>query len=142
VVVAARYLEILTNPGTSPVTVDLRLTSNVRSFNGSPLIRATSSGDNILDVSDPINPDRWVVTGDNQDGDPFLTFAEPALAFAFDGIGAADHAASATYVVNPSFSPGQLSVTWSNITIPAGGTVAYMHFGAQQVSRASAAASK
>ena len=34
----ARYLEILTNPGTSPVTVDLRVTSNVRSFNGSPLI--------------------------------------------------------------------------------------------------------
>jgi hypothetical protein len=137
----ARYLEILTNPGTSPVTVDLRVTSNVRSFNGSPLIRATSSGDSILDVSDPINPDRWLVTGDSQDGDPFLVFAEPALAFAFDGVGAADHAASATYVVNPSFSPGQLMVTWSNITIPAGGTVAYMHFGAQQVSRASAAAS-
>ena len=92
-------------------------------------------------MSDPINPDRWIVTGDNQDGDPFLTFAEPALAFAFDGIGAADHARQPLYVVNPSFSPGQLSVTWSNITIPAGGTVAYMHFGAQQVSRASAAAS-
>ena len=137
----ARYLEILTNPGTSPVTVDLRVTSNVRSFNGSPLIRATSSGDTILDVSDPIQPDRWLVTGDNQDGDPFLTFAEPALAFAFDGIGAPDHAASANYVVNPSSSPGQLMVTWSNIMIPAGGTVAYMHFGAQQVSRASAAAS-
>ncbi|MGZ4843338.1 MAG: beta strand repeat-containing protein [Candidatus Angelobacter sp.] len=138
----ARYLEILTNPGTSPVTVDLRVTSNVRPFNGTPVVQASSSGDNILDVSDPINPDRWVVIGDVIDGDPFLNCCFiPALAFAFDGVGAADHAASATYVANPNFNPGQLAVTWSNITIPAGGTVAYMHFGAQQVSRASAAAS-
>jgi hypothetical protein len=138
----ARYLEILTNPGTSPLTVDLRVTSNVRPFNGTPLVHATSSGDNILDVSDSTNPDRWVVIGDVVDGDPFLNCCFlPALAFSFDGVGAADHAASATYVANPGFSPGQLQVTWSNITIPAGGTVAYMHFGAQQVSRASAAAS-
>jgi Carboxypeptidase regulatory-like domain/Bacterial TSP3 repeat len=138
----ARYLEILTNPGTSPVTVDLRVTSNVRPFNGTPLVQTTSSGDNILDVSDPINPDRWVVVGDVVDGDPFLNCCFiPALAFTFDGVGAADHAGSATYVSSPNFNPGQLAVTWSNITIPAGGTVAYMHFGAQQVSRASAAAS-
>src|SRR5207302_3770925 len=65
----------------------------------------------------------------------------PALAFTFDGVGAADHAASATFVTNPGYTPGQLAVTWSNITIPAGATVAYMHFGAQQVSRVSAAAS-
>lgn len=138
----ARYLEILTNPGTSPVTVDLRVTSNVRPFNGTPAIQASSSGDKVLDVSDPINPDRWVVIGDVVDGDPFLNCCfVPALAFTFDGVGAADHAASATYVTNPGYTPGQLQVTWSNITIPAGGTVAYMHFGAQQVSRASAAAS-
>ncbi|MFL6388274.1 MAG: carboxypeptidase regulatory-like domain-containing protein [Terriglobales bacterium] len=138
----ARYLEILTNPGTSPVTVDLRVTSNVRPFNGTPAIQASSSGDKVLDVSDPISPDRWVVIGDVVDGDPFLNCCfVPALAFTFDGVGAADHAASATYTSNPNFSLGQLSVTWSNITIPAGATVAYMHFGAQQVSRVSAAAS-
>jgi hypothetical protein len=138
----ARYLEILTNPGSSPVTVDLRVTSNVRPFNGTPAVQTTSSGDNLVDVSDPINPDRWVVIGDVVDGDPLLNCCFiPALAFTFDGVGAADHAASATYVTNPGYTPGQLAVTWSNITIPAGGTVAYMHFGAQQVSRASAAAS-
>jgi len=138
----ARYLEILTNPGTSPVTVDLRVTSNVRPFNGTPVVQASSSGDKVLDVSDPANPDRWVVIGDVVDGDPFLNCCfVPALSFTFDGVGAADHAATATFVSSPSYSPGQLSVTWSNITIPAGATVAYMHFGAQQVSRASAAAS-
>ncbi len=138
----ARYLEILTNPGANPVTVDLRVTSNVRPFDGTPAIQASSSGDKTLDVSDPINPDRWVVIGDVFEGDPFLNCCFlPTLAFTFDGVGAADHAASATYTSNPNFSPGQLSVTWSNITIPAGATVAYMHFGAQQVSRASAAAS-
>jgi hypothetical protein len=138
----ARYLEILTNPGASPVTVDLRVTSNVRPFNGTPAIQASSSGDKVLDVSDPINPDRWVVIGDVVDGDPFLNCCfVPAVAFTFDGVGAADHAASATFVTNSGYTPGQLAVTWSNITVPAGATVAYMHFGAQQVSRVSAAAS-
>lgn len=136
-----RYLEILTNPGSSPVTVDLRVTSNVRAFNSTPAIRVTSSGDAILDVSNASIPDRWVVIGDSNDVDPFVNFGVPALAFTFDGVNAADRASAATYVANPGFNPGQLAVTWSNITVPAGGTVAYMHFGAQQVSRVAAAAS-
>jgi hypothetical protein len=136
-----RYVELLTNPGTTPVTIDLRVTSNVRPFFSSPAVRATSSGDALLDVSDPSNPDRWVVIGDDPDTDPFVNFSLPSLGFAFDGINAADHAASATFNTAGGSTFGQLALTWSNISIPAGGTVAYMHFGVQQVSRAAAAAS-
>jgi hypothetical protein len=135
-----RYLEILTNPGTNPVTVDLNVTSNVRPFFSSPQVRATSSGDAVLDVSDPANPDRWVVVGDDPDRDPFIFFSVPTLGFAFDGPNAADHVAAAS-LNGLGNSAAQLSLTWSNVTIPAGATVAYMHFGTQQVSRAAAAAS-
>lgn len=135
----ARYVEILTNPGTSDVTVDLRVTDNLRNNNGPIQVITTSSGDNILDVSDPNNPDRWVVLDDSFDADPFQFCCPiPSVGFAFDGQGGTDRAASATFT---SSNFGQVEVTWSNITIPAGGTVAYMHFGIQQVSRASAQAS-
>ncbi len=133
-----RYLEILTNPTAGAITVDLQVTSNMEQYYGAPQVIATSSGDNVLDVSNPSNPDRWVVIDDNQDLDPFLNYNMPALGFAFDGPGGADRASSASFI-SPSY--GQLAVTWSNITIPAGATVAYMHYGLQQISRASAEAS-
>src|SRR5215471_18141364 len=136
-----RYLEIVSNPSTSPVTIGLRVTSNIRPFFSSPLVRATSSGDTVLDVSDPSNPDRWVVIGDDPDLDPFSNSALPAVGFAFDGANAADRVATASFITNGGSTFGQLAITWNNITIPAGGTIAYMHFGAQQVSRAAAAAS-
>jgi 5-hydroxyisourate hydrolase-like protein (transthyretin family) len=135
----ARYVEILTNPGANPVTVDLRVTSNLRNNDGPIQVITTSSGDNILDVSDPNNPDRWVVLHDGFDADPFQVCCPiPSVGFAFDGQGGSDRSASATFT---SSNFGQVAITWSNITIPAGGTVAYMHFGSQQISRASAQAS-
>jgi hypothetical protein len=133
-----RYVEILTNPGSSPITADLKVTSNIEQIDGPPQIIATSSGDAVLDVSNATNPDRWVVIDDSLDIDPLRFFTLPALAFAFDGQSATDRAASATFTA-PSF--GQLAVTWSNVTIPAGGTVAYMHFGSLEVSRVAAQAS-
>src|SRR5262249_20049983 len=80
----ARYLEILKNPGGSPVTVDVRLTSNFRfvrklqnnfSFNREPRIISTSSGDTILSVADPASRDFWVIVDDDEDIDPFLAVA-------------------------------------------------------------------
>jgi hypothetical protein len=58
----ARYLELLTNPADTPVTVDVRVSSDILRNNGSDLataIVATSSGDDQLDVTDPATPDRW-----------------------------------------------------------------------------------
>ena len=82
-----RYLEILKNSGGSPVTVDVRLTSNYRfiskvqngfTFNREPRIIATSSGDTVLGISDPTARDHWVAVDDDEDGDPFTFIDEPS----------------------------------------------------------------
>jgi hypothetical protein len=135
----ARYVETLTNPSANPVTVDLRVTSNISGSDGGAQIITTSSGDATLDVSDPTNPDRWVLIDDHWDNDPFQSCCSiPAVSFIFDGQGGNDRAASAIF---SSSYAGQLAITWSNVTVPAGGAVAYMHFASQQVSRVSAQAS-
>ena len=88
----ARYLEILTNPGASDVTVDVKLKTNLRQENrtlqtadsqGNPIqtqsidlahILSTSSGDTILNIADPNSPDHWVSLGGPLDDDPFIVF--------------------------------------------------------------------
>ena len=135
----ARYLEILSNPTADPVTVDVHLLSNLRQFNGPPRVVATSSGDTTLDVSDPLNPDRWVAVDDGNDGDPFLVSTLPASAFAFDGPGAPLRAGEASFATPGNY--GQLHYGWNGVTIPAGGTVAFLHFALQQTSRVAARAS-
>ncbi len=151
----ARYLEILKNPGGSPVTVDVKLTSNFRfvrklqnnfSFNREPRIIATSSGDTLLGVSDPANRDQWVIVDDDEDIDPFLAVAPntiqlPSTAHIFDGPNAPLTAGDAQYVIDFNNNFGQLTETWKSVTVPAGGTVAFLHFTSQQTVRASAQAS-
>ncbi|MDT7780154.1 MAG: large repetitive protein [Acidobacteriota bacterium] len=136
-----RYVEMLSNPTSNPITVDVRVLSNIRYsyYGGATDLVATSSGDNTLNVADQSNPDRWAVVDDPDDHDPFLYYYSlPALGFAFDGANAAEHAAQVGFT-NPSGA--QLSYQWSNVTVPPGGTVAYLHFGVQQTSRAGARAS-
>jgi len=135
----ARYLEILSNPTAGPITVDVHLLSNLRQFNGPPRVVATSSGDTTLDVSDPLNPDRWVAVDDGNDGDPFLVSTLPAAAFAFDGVGASSRAGEASF--GTPGNHGELRYGWNGVTVPAGGTVAFLHFALQQTSRVAARAS-
>jgi hypothetical protein len=139
-----RYLEILTNPTAAPITLDVRVSHNVR---GLPNLLATSSGDAALNVSDPATADRWIMI-DDADGDPFIVGGTPSLAFTFDGASAPEHAGAATFTTSQICYPyygcnytRHLTYQWSAVTIPAGGTVAYMHFGVQQTSRAAARAS-
>ncbi len=144
----ARYLETLANPSDQPVTVDVRVRSNVRgpsfttcsffscgwSIQSSSVI-ATSSGDIVINVGDPLTADRWVVLDDNVNTDPFVTTNIPALAMVFDGAAAATRAGSA------SFTPGDaglMEYRWNSLTIPAGGTASLMHFVVQQTTRAGA----
>ena len=136
----ARYLEVLTNPTNLPATVDVRISSYIRRGNGVPFV-ATSSGDDQLDVTDPALRDRWVVTDDIYDADPFLEFGLPATAFVFDGVNGSRSASATQFAPSTSpipTAPRVLGYQWSSITIPPGGTVALMHFAAQQTSRASA----
>ncbi|MEQ1868664.1 MAG: Ig-like domain-containing protein [Vicinamibacterales bacterium] len=140
----ARYLELLTNPTEASVTVDVRVSTSILESNGvdlAPSVIATSSGDDVIDVTSPSAPDRWVVVDDLNAGDPFATAGLPATAFVFDGP-AATRGASAAAFLPPDplvpLGPRQLRYQWSSITIPAGGTVALMHFAVQQTSRPAA----
>jgi hypothetical protein len=147
----ARYLEVLKNSGGSPVTVDVRLTSNYRfiskvqngfTFNREPRIISTSSGDTLLNVSDPTARDRWVVIDDDEDGDPFLSATNlPATIHVFDGPNGALATSNANYNIDFNNNFGQLQETWSSVTVPPGGQVIFMHFTAQQTSRTAALAS-
>ncbi len=136
----ARYLEILNNPTGAPITVDVNVESNLdgcayffcSAF--APQLMATSSGDALLDVTNPATADRWVQFAG---GDPFNGVI-PAVAVAFDGANAVDHVGSASYL--QLFQNGQLSYGWQNVTVQPGATVAYMHFAVQETSQASSQA--
>ncbi|MBI3472811.1 MAG: carboxypeptidase regulatory-like domain-containing protein, partial [Candidatus Solibacter usitatus] len=122
----ARYLEVLTNPTAAPVTVDVRITSNLYGY-PSPAISATSSGDAVLDISsDP--PDRWVVVEERAGG--------MGLADVFDGPGAADRADGATF--GASGSAGSLAYEWRSVTLAPGETAAFLHFAAPHADAAAA----
>lgn len=141
----ARYLEILSNPTAAPITADVRVSSILPRYIGGefrPI--GSSSGDTVLDISDPANPDRWVVF---DDGDGLFTGS--AAAFVFDGQEGAERAGTLTLEANPDpncafvFTPcasQRFVYQWNSVTIPPGGSVAYMHLVAQQRRQASALA--
>ena len=102
----------------------------------------TSSGDASFDITNPNNADRWLLTDDQNDNDPFLSsdnLVVQPLGFVFDGANAADHAQIGSY--DNSAQYGLLQFGWKSITVQPGQTVAYMHFNFQQTSRAGAQAS-
>jgi hypothetical protein len=133
-----RYLELLSNPGTTPVTVNVQVTSNQYALYWPDSIVASSSGAATLNVTDPQNPDRWVVIDGNEtpngSGEPAVT------AFVFDGPGAAAPVDTAQFTT-PLYDSAQILYQWSNVTVQPGGSVAFLHFGVQQSSRSSAQAS-
>ena len=135
----ARYVELFSNPTADPITVDVRLTSYVRQA-GNQRVFATSSGDPALSVADPATADRWVVAGDSQAFDPAGSYSVPSLAFAFDGPGARASADVLAFT-DETVEPGRLTYQWSSATVPAGGSVAYLHFDVQQATMASSTAS-
>jgi hypothetical protein len=128
-----RYLEVLQNPGGGPVTVGLRLSTSMRFVNRSlvllePRLVATSAGNVVPDVTSA-NPDRWVILDDDLDSDPFLTAENlPPIAHVFDGPGGALQATSAQWVIDTPNRQGVLVEQFDNITVPAGGQVALLHF--------------
>jgi hypothetical protein len=134
-----RYLEELTNPGTTPVTVGVQIVSNQGAQYWPDSIVASSSGNATLNVTNSQNPDRWVVV-DGTEGTANTSGEPPVVAYAFDGPGAAMPVDTASFST-PHYDTAQVTYQWSNVTVPAGGTVAFLHFGSQQSSRASAQAS-
>ncbi len=127
-----RSLDLLTNPTAQPITIDVRLTSHTRfirkgqggfTVDREPRLIATSSGDARLDVADPATRDRWVVIDDEDDGDPFLVDTLPAVAYVFDGPGAAQQAGAAgfsrTNMASATVVAGQVTVAATTGSITA-----------------------
>ena len=126
----ARYLEILNNPTSQPVT----LTVQVEAYLGSgsqTRITATSSGDLGFSTND-----FWVVHDDDNGSQPFPQSA-PATADVIGGPGAAR---TASEVFLASLGGSYIDYQWNAVTVPAGQTVILMHFAVQQVNSANATA--
>ena len=147
----ARYIELLSNPGTTPVTVGVQLTSNfanVLEYNvinnvfavlrSPPQIIQTSSGDQTLNVNDPSTPDHWITIGGNRDLDPFIPAASsefqgiPTVADVFDGPGGTLTPSAAAYTTDSSGAFSSLTESYNSVTVPAGGTVGILHYLSQE----------
>jgi Carboxypeptidase regulatory-like domain/Bacterial TSP3 repeat/Bacterial Ig-like domain (group 2) len=126
----ARYMEILTNSGTAPVTVDAQIFSNLGSDSGTRII-ATSSGDKIFGTDD-----FWLVTDDDDGSSPFPN-SDPTLAHIFGG---PNGRLSVSSVTLPPSGSDNLFYRWNDLTIQPGQTIILMHFAVQHSSQAAATA--
>ncbi len=124
----ARYLETLTNPGTSPVTVKVHLQSDFGYYYQSALL-ANSTGTPTVDPTT-----EWLVTGPSGANQAYPV-GQPAVSEVLDGPGAAQEMASASY------SYGALTYEWDNVTVKPGASVIFMHFTSQQATSAASVAS-
>jgi hypothetical protein len=125
----ARILNLITNPGSAPVTTRVQVGDLLSSDNDGDLgsdettqVRASSNGDSVASPSD-----LWAVTND----DPTST-SDNTLAHIVDGVGGALKAN--VFQLGPGADadkPDNLIWGWT-VTIPAGQTVGLMSFEVQQ----------
>ena len=85
----------------------------------------------------------WVILDDDNDSDPFLNNFEnlAPVAHVFDGPGASLQVSSAQWATDMQNRQGNLVEEFDNITVPAGGEVALLHFFSTQINRSGALAS-
>ena len=132
-----RELELLTNPGDQPVTVDVQIANAVRpagngsTVSGAATVVATSSGDQVFQQAD-----RWVIVGQSSHV-PETGAGRPARAFVTQGGGALQQVGT-TQV--DGLDPTIVRYAWQSIVVPPGQTVGLMHFIVQQTSDAAAQA--
>jgi hypothetical protein len=126
----ARYVEVLENPTSAPVTVDLRVTTHFRESVGAGRVVDSSDGDGVLAAG----TDRWAVIDDERDSDPFRDPSSvPAVAVVFDGEGATDAVDAAGIRLVGQVAKVELG--WDAVTVAPGARVAFMHFLVQQLDR-------
>ncbi|MDD2885727.1 MAG: VWA domain-containing protein [Dechloromonas sp.] len=110
----ARYLEIITNTGSTATTFNVGISSNLGS-DSSTAVLATSSGDTVFSTTD-----RWIITDDSTTG---LAGGDPVVAHVFGASGGL----SPTSVTQSSDA---ISYNF-NLSLAAGQTKIIMHFGVQ-----------
>jgi hypothetical protein len=120
----ARYLDVLTNRGATPITTTVRISGNLGSDSGTRLI-ATSTGGAAVTTRDA-----WFST-DDTDGS-----GDPSLAHLFQAGPDSGAPVSARAV---SLATDNLEWTF-DVTVPAGGRVAILTFAIQTMNQAGAQA--
>jgi hypothetical protein len=125
-----RLLELIRNPGGSPVTTSVQVGDTFSADDEGDLgsddettVRFDSSGDNALDSGD-----LWAVTSDSG-----ASGYDDALAHVFDGQGGADRIDFATLLdSNGTGQNDNLAYRWDNVTIQPGETAAFLSYEIQQ----------
>ncbi|MFO0683646.1 MAG: hypothetical protein U0234_16425 [Sandaracinus sp.] len=117
----ARYVDVIVNPTSAPITASVTIVSDLGSNDATRLV-ASSSGDASVSTTDT-----WLVTDDAEG------VGAPALAHVFAGAGAP------TPPVFVGLAADQLAYVF-DVTVPARGRVALMHFAVQATSEAEAEA--
>ncbi|MCC7571958.1 MAG: hypothetical protein KO464_01045 [Candidatus Methanofastidiosum sp.] len=113
-----RYLEILHNPTSTLITVEVQIdTPDLGSSDYTRCVK-TSSGDTFADVND-----YWVVTDDELDGH---SKSNPSLSHVWDGPGGADRI---DYLSGLNDEEDRVNYYWYYVTVNPGQTVVLMHFG-------------
>ena len=102
----ARFAEILSNPTAADVTVDVQLSGNLGSDEGTDEVDASSDGNTTVDASD-----FWLANHKDS--------SDPALGFLFPG---------ATGDKNDD----DIGYTWTGVTVPAGKTVTLLSWAYQR----------
>lgn len=130
----ARYLEVLENRTSGPITVGVRVTSNYAAGVVGARVVDTSNNDTVLSVQGA-SRDRWLVVDDDRDGDPFLGVSSetPSVATVFDGAGGTVQASDARVTALGPVS--KVMVEWADVTVQPGSSVALMHVLSQQLGR-------
>ena len=123
----SRALELLTNPGTAPITVDVRVATRLRPDGGSlPIVLSTSSGDATF-AAGP-DADAWVTFRDGRNASGQVVVPGRALVV---GTGGAMPLGIAGVVDG---SPADAIYGWTSVTVQPGQTVGLLHFTVQQTS--------
>jgi protocatechuate 3,4-dioxygenase beta subunit len=140
-----RTIEKLHNPNTTPLTIDISVTTklnnaSMESYEARTKARLelmeTSNGNKILN-HEPENADQWAIIADNlysrnTTDYQFLLLNVPPFISVFDGLGAKQSINNSNFQILNSSLNVSLGYSWENVTIPPGETVAYMHFEAMQ----------
>ncbi len=113
-----RYLTIIRNPGQQDQNVNVLINGNLGSDSGT-VSTGSSDGDTNFE-----NTDTWVATDDASNGG-----GDPSLAYVFQDDNARHRIAS---IIR---SRDNMSFTWNNVTVPAGGQVTLLFFVIQDRNR-------
>ncbi len=125
-----RRLEVIQNPTSSPVTINVSLLGSERTQPSTPTIASTSNGTTTLDAST-----LWAVDDDDDGTHPYPQ-TQPAIAQVFQGTGATirlDQLSATGYYTS------NWQIVYKPITIPANGTASVLYFAAQESTPGTAA---